>query len=117
MPSTIVGNISGGALLVSGDVYSGFAGMLVGSLQLKLAASAPGIVYCGLPNLSGNYPSINSGGALGSGLSGYVFTDGMEMSPGDSYNIPKHRLISGIQTPRFVMVAGSSGGRVFWEPM
>ena len=82
---------------------------------MKLAALAPGIVYCGLPNLSGNYPSTISGGALSSGLSGYYLTDGMEMSPGDPYFVPKNKLVSGIETIRFVMPAASSGGRVFWE--
>lgn len=114
MPSTIVGNISGGALLVSGGIFSG-TGRIIGGIQLKLAAGAPGIVYCGLPNLSGNYPSVTSGGALASGLSGYQFTDGMELSPGEDYFIPSARLVSGVETPRFVMVAASSGGRVFWE--
>ena len=117
MPSSIVGLISGGALLVSGgDVYSGSAQWYkAGGLQLKLAAGAPGIVYAGLPNLSGNYPSTISGGALASGLSGYLFTDGMELSPGDTYFIPKVRLFSGIETVRFAVPAASSGGRVFWE--
>lgn len=116
MPSSIVGDISGGALLLSGGVYSGSAQIYkAGGLQLKLAAGAPGIVYAGLPNLSGNYPSTISGGALASGLSGYLYTDGMEMSPGGSYFIPRVRLVSGIETVRFVMPAASSGGRVSWE--
>ena len=115
MPSTIVGVISGGALLVSGSLTSGSPQDPVGGLQIKLAAGAPGIVYVGLPNLSGNYPSTISGGALASGLSGYYLTDGMELSPGDSYFIPKTRLTSGLATPRFVMAAASSGSRVFWE--
>ena len=115
MPSSVVGDISGGALLVSGNLYSGTF-QFVGGLQIKMAIGAPGIVYCGLPNLSGNYPSIISGGALASGLSGYYLTDGMELSPGDEYFIPRTRLVSGMETPRFVMVAASSGARVFWEP-
>ena len=101
-------------MLVSGGIFSGTS-HVIGGLQLKLSALAPGVVYVGLPNLSGNYPSINSGGALTSGLSGYYLTDGMELSPGEDYFIPKSRLVSGVETPRFVMVAASSGGRVFWE--
>lgn len=116
MPSTVVGNISGGALLLSGDVYSGSSQWYrAGGVQLKLAAGAPGVVYAGLPNLSGNYPSTISGGALASGLSGYLYTDGMELSPGDSYFVPKSRIASGLETIRFVMPAASSGGRVHWE--
>jgi len=86
-----------------------------GGLQLKLAATSPGAVYVGLPNLSGNYPSVNSGGALASGLSGYYLTDGMELAAGEPYFIPKSRLVSGVGTPRFVMPATASGGRVMWE--
>lgn len=116
MPSTIVGDLSGGALLVSGNLFSGTALWAnAGGLQLALDDGAPGAVYVGLPGLSGNYPSTISGGALASGLSGYYLTDGMELSPGDSYFVPKSRLVSGLATPRFVMPAASSGGRVFWE--
>lgn len=116
MPSTIVGVISGGALLVSGNLYSGTAVWAnAGGLQLRLAAGAPGTVYVGLPNLSGCYPSTISGGALASGLSGYFLTDGMELAAGESYFIPRNRLTSGLLTPRFVMPAASSGGRVHWE--
>lgn len=115
MPSSIVGDISGGALLVSGSLFSGSHLAVVGGLQIKRATADAGLIYCGLPNLSGNYPSTISGGALASGLSGYYLTDGMEMSPGDSYFIPRVRLVSGVLTPRFVMPAASSGARVFWE--
>lgn len=116
MPSTIVGNVSGGALLVSGDIYSGYQA-IVGGIQFKVATDSPGVIYLGLPNLSGNYPSVISGGALASGLSGYYLTDGMPMAANDAYFVPKARLVSGVLTPRFVMPATSSGARVFWEPL
>ena len=110
MPSTLVMVRSGGIQLVSGDIYSG-GPQLVGTLALKLAAAAPGIIYVGLPNLSGTVPTFNSGGSLTSG----GLTDGMEVSPGGTYEIPKTRLVSGILTPIILAPAGSSGGRLFWE--
>lgn len=113
MPSAIVGNISGGALLVSGDIYSG-SFQPVGGIQLRLSPTAPGTVYVGLPNLSGDYPTITSGGALASGGG---LLDAMPLAAGDSYFVPRSRLVSGIQTIRCVMTAASSGGRMFWEPM
>lgn len=115
MPSTIIGLSSGGALLVSGDIYSGSPRAITGGVQLKLAAGAPGIIYVSLPNLSGNLPSTISGGDFSSGLSGFYLTDGMEMSPGDSYFVPNNRLVSGIETIRAIAPAASSGGRLFWE--
>lgn len=110
MPSTLLFVQSGGIGLVSGDIFSG-GPQLVGGVQLRLAAAAPGVIYVGLPNLSGTVNTFNSGGSLSSG----GLADGLELSPGDGLFIPRTRLASGIQTVRLLGAAGSSGGRVYWE--
>ncbi len=110
MPSTMLFPQSGGIGLVSGDILSG-AGLPVGGLQLRLAKAAPGLVYVGLPNLSGQVNTGASGGSLSSG----GLADGMEVNPGDAYFVPKLRLVSGVQTVRLIIPATSSGGRLFWE--
>lgn len=126
MPSTLVGDFSGGVFLVSGNILSGTpwdmgvgypgAHGWMGGVQLKLAKLAPGTVYVGLPNpyvLSGVSTTLNSGGALASG----GLLDGMELNPGEDYFVAKSRLVSGWQSIRVVMPAASSGARLFWEPM
>ncbi len=110
MPSTILAGLSGGVALVSGAIYSG-TGFPIGSIQIRLAKAAPGLVYVGLPNLSGAVSTGGSGGSLSSG----GLSDGMELNPGESYQIDKCRLVSGIETPRIVVPAAASGGRLFWE--
>lgn len=110
MPSTQLFVQSGGIGLVSGNLYSG-GPQLVGGVQMKLAAAAPGLIYVALPNLSGTVGTFSSGGSLSSG----GLTDGMELSPGESYFVPKTRLVSGIETIRLLAPATSSGGRVMWE--
>ena len=111
MPSCQLFSQSGGISLVSGDVFSG-GPQLVGGVQLRLAAGAPSLIYVGLPNLSGAVNTGASGGVFSSG----GLADGMEVSPGDSYFVPKTRLVSGIQTIRLIVPAAASGGRLFWEP-
>ena len=111
MPSTLLFTQSGGIALVSGEIYSG-SPQLVGGIQLKLANAAPGLIYVGLPNLSGTINTSTSGGSLTSG----GLTDGMELSPGQAYFIPKTRLVSGVLTVRLIVPATASGGRLFWEP-
>lgn len=111
MPSTLLFVQSGGISLIGTNIFSG-GPQLVGGVQLKLAAGAPGIVYVGLPNLSGTVSTFNSGGSLSAG----GLADSMELSPGDGYFVPKTRLVSGIQTIRLIATAASSGARVFWEP-
>ena len=110
MPSTVLFNQSGGIGLVSGNIFSG-GPQLVGGVQLKLAAAAPGLIYVGLPNLSGTVSTSVSGGSLSSG----GLADGMELSPGDGYFVPKTRLVSGIETVRLIVPATASGGRLFWD--
>lgn len=121
MPSTIIRSVSGGAFLVSGNVFSGSildvgtdyptAGGRVGGIQLRLAKLAPGTVYIGLPNLSGTVNTSTSGGDLSSG----GLTDGMELNPSESFFVPRSRLVSGLQSIKIIAAAASSGGRLFWE--
>lgn len=112
MPSTQVFVQSGGIGIVSGSVMSG-SYWPIGGVQLKLAAGAPGLIYVGLPNLSGAPSTGASGGSLSSG----GLADGMEVGPGESYFVPKTRLVSGVETIRIIAPASSSGGRLFWEAM
>jgi len=64
-------------------------------------------------NLSGFIATLNSGGSLASG----GLQDGLEMSPGDNYYIPKARLVSGIETVRIQVPSASSGTRLYFEPL
>ena len=116
MPSTVMIPVSGiGISLVppgSGNLYSGGWGRIVGGIRVRYDVSGPNIVYLQVgPNLSGDLITITSGT---SGLP--ALTDGFPMLPGDSYFIPKQRLCSGLETPRFAVPAAASGGFMFWEP-
>lgn len=114
MPSTMLtGAVSGGSILVSGNILSGSYGItgIVGGLLLKLAASGPGPVFVGLPNLSGAATTQTSGGSLSSG----GLADGLELWPGEFYFIDRVRLVSGIGTPKIIVPAASSGVRLYWE--
>lgn len=118
MPSMILMIQSGGIGLVSGAVFSGSILDLrpgqggCGGVQIKLAAGAPGIMYVGLPNLSGTVCTFLSGGSLTSG----GLQDAFELSAGDAIFIPKYRLyMSGIEGIRMLGAAASSGARVFWD--
>lgn len=106
MPSSLPGFVSGGSLLVSGNPWSG-NNVPIGGIQLKLAFNASGRVYVAL---SGNV-TITSGGALASG----GMNDGVELSPGEGYFIPKLGA-SGIMSV-FVAVPPAASGqcRIFWE--
>lgn len=113
MPSTLLFPISGGIQLMSGAglAYSG-SPQLVGGVQLRYSATAPsGMIYVGLPNLSGTVVTGASGGSLSSG----GMADGMELIPGDAYFIPKTRLVSGLGTITIIVPAAASGSRLFWE--
>lgn len=113
MPSTQLFTQSGGIALVSGEIMSGGLWPVIGGVQLKLAAGAPSLIYVGLPNMSGDVTTGVSGGSLSSG----GLADGMELSPGGTYLVPKSRLISGLQTIRLIVPAAASGGRLFWEAL
>lgn len=116
MPSTIVpgaaGAFSGGVRLVSGlSTFSG-TGLPRGGVQLFLDPQAPGPVYVGVGDRSGDYAvTITSGGALTSG----GLRDGMLMSVGAAYFVPQIRLVSGLGTIHVTAATTHSGGRLFWE--
>lgn len=87
MPSIILGNplASGPQQIVSGNYWSGRAGP-VGGIQLVLYPDASGLAYVGL---SGG-TTMRSGGFFLSGTLGRL--DGMPLSPGVPYFIPKMAL-------------------------
>lgn len=111
MPSTQCIPTSGGMVLVSGAIFSGFSQGIVGGVLLKLSVSGAGPVFVSTPNFSGTLPTIMSGGTLSSG----GLADGMEVTPGMSYFVPKLRLVSGIESIRVDTPAASSGSRLFWQ--
>lgn len=90
MPSTLLGNpyLSGGQLIISGNPWSGQI-RPVGGVQLLLHPNSSGNAYItmsgGVRPTSGG-PTVNSGGFF---LSGRGLMDGMLMSPGASYFIPR----------------------------
>jgi hypothetical protein len=98
-------------ILVSGAIFSGFSQGIVGGINFKLSASGAGPIFLSTPNFSGALPTMNSGGTLSSG----GLADGMELSPGQTYFIPKLRLVSGVQSVRVDTPAASSGSRLFWD--
>lgn len=98
MPSLILGFISGnGTNIVSGNYWSGQGTIHpVGGVQLLTHPSNSGIVYVALSgaiglNSGGRGITINSGVSQLSGglVSGLGVMDGMPLSPGVSYFIPK----------------------------
>lgn len=123
MPSLMCFPQSGGIPLVSGNIYSGQYAYPAGGFLLKLATSGPGPVYVCIPNMSGEVPTMTSGGSLSSG----GLADGWELAAGGEYLIPRSRLgltnsgvsgfwQAGIQDVRLHVPAASSGVRLFWEP-
>ena len=115
MASTLLlGLQSGGQPLVSGNIFSGaaLAQIPIATLSIRLSSLASGIIFVGLPPLSGTLPTLNSGGNLASG----GLADALELSPGQSLQISKARLVSGILTPMLIVPALQSGFRVYWEP-
>lgn len=118
MPSFMCFTQSGGHGIVSGDIYSGsildvkpWGRGTCGGIQFRLAKGAPSLIYIGMPSLSGTTPTGASGGVFSSG----GLADGMEVSPGDSYFVPRSRLVSGLDTVRVIAPAAASGSRCFWE--
>lgn len=128
MPSTVVGALSGGVALLSGNPFSGSIEPY-GGIQLYLAKTAPGPVYIGIvrvnmPTSGGGMWSgsvqylsgavtITSGGALSSG-GGY--SDGMELNPDAAYFIPRGPISGRVATAiRIAVPAASSGARLFYE--
>ena len=111
MPSTIfAAAVSGGQLLVSGDIFSGNY-LLPHQITLTLSLSGAFNVGVALPAVGGGVATFNSGGSLTSGGLG----DGFELQRGQPYTVYRGRLTSGISSIRLVGPAESSGARINWE--
>lgn len=110
MPSTLLASVSGGALLVSGNPYSGGPlGFIPHMIRIRLDSAASGNIYVGmLTGYSSGALGLGSGGALG-GL-----TDGMQFSPGyqQDYALPPQG-IAGVAV--YVPPTCSGNARVFWQ--
>ena len=85
MPSIQVGFFSGGQVLISGNPWSGTSSPSAYVL-LRWDRHAAGDVYI---SLSGGM-HIMSGGSSSSGGTAYSgLLDGMQLGPGDTYQVPK----------------------------
>lgn len=82
MPSVVIGFVSGGQLLVSGNYASGQGYSPEGGVQIKADRSNSGSVYVAL---SGGV-TVTSGGLF---TSGGGRMDGMQLAPGDAYWAPR----------------------------
>lgn len=85
MPSVLLGFLSGGVDLLSGNYWSGRGLVPWAGVQLRAGSLNSGYVYVAL---SGGM-TVTSGG-LGSGAfnSGGLM-DGMQLAPGDAYFVPR----------------------------
>lgn len=112
MPSTLLTAASGSPFpLFSGNLWSGQGTPHpIGGVQLTLSPTASGNAYV---SLSGG-GTVNSGGMF---LSGGGLLDGMVMTPGAGYFIPKIGCgVSGtLQIYATCDAAGSGQSRLFWE--
>lgn len=115
MPSVIVGAISGGMQLVSGNFWSGVAAFRPqGTVQLRWDPTlSSGRCYVGF---SGGI-TTGSGAVIGSGGIASGMLDGMILNPSDSYMIP--RLAFGLSGNLDIFVtcdaAVSGVGRLWFE--
>lgn len=111
MPSILIGNplASGPQIIVSGNPWSGHI-TPVGGVQLRWDKNASGNCYIGLSGAM----TVTSGGMF---LSGGGLLDGMQISPGDAYWIP--RIGTGISGSISIYAgcdATASGqGRLYYE--
>ena len=111
MPSYLIGNASGGELVISGNPWSGQnAQFPVGGIQIELDREASGSIYVGLSGIV----TVKSGGFF---LSGGGLLDGMQVKPGGSYFIPRLGTgLSGFISVRIASDPAVSGqGRAYWE--
>lgn len=111
MPSSILTPASGAPFpIISGNYWSGQTPRPVGGVNLKLHPEASGNAYISLSGGS----TVNSGGFL---LSGANRSDGMILSPGDTYFVPKLAFtVSGVFNIYATCDAACSGqARLYWE--
>ena len=124
MPSVILGNTSGGQLLISGNPWSGR--LMNAGIQLKWVPSPSSPPRLGSGNayiaLSGNM-TTNSGAVLGSGGAASGMVDGMCLGPGDAYYIEPSVIANsqGTGSGVFNIYAAcdalvSGVGRIYFEP-
>lgn len=108
MPSMIIGNKSGGDLLISGNPWSGTTRTVT---ELRWPAYASGHAYVAL---SGNM-TVNSGGYSNSGTAGLM--DGRCLAPGGVMLIPKSCVTaSGLFNIYVACDAAASGqARIYFE--
>ena len=114
MPSVLVGNQSGGQPIISGYPWSGIAPTPpIGGIQLRWDPNASGFCYIAL---SGRM-TVGSGGLFQSGTAYSGLLDGMVLTPGDPYWLP--RLVcgpSGSINIRVLCDAAASGqARLYYE--
>ena len=116
MPSVNITNQSGGMLIISGSFLSGY-NLPMGGIQFRADKNNSGNIFVGLSGgvtvTSGGYPL--SGGIYSGAL------DGMQLSPGDSYFVPRLSINnrgaeSGTMNVYAACDAVSSGfSRIFFE--
>ena len=108
MPSTLLGSVSGGALLVSGNPFATTSTSYVPhGIVLKLGSISSGNVYVGITS---GAVALGSGGFLSSG----GMQDGFEMRPNDILELPlPPQGIAGVRVA--VPPAASGTCRMFWR--
>jgi hypothetical protein len=131
MPSLQINYVPGSGFvpLVSGVLGSGLRQVPVGGCQIVADINNSGSIYISISGgnpASGIYgtlvgsggPTITSGGSI---LSGRGQNDGMRLSPGASYFIPKIAMQTGPMSGSYTICVGAdptcSGpyARVYWE--
>ncbi len=113
MPSILPAFLSGGALLVSGNPFSGQP-VPPSAIRFYNSISSSGSCYVGMVlGLNSGGITSTSGGDLSSGGLG----DGMEIPPNGRYELPRG-VCSGQLNKVAVQVAAAVSGRVrlFWDP-
>jgi len=114
MPSLIVGFLSGGINLLSGNYYSGTKSQIpTGGLQLRADKNNPGVIYFAL---SGGI-TIQSGAIQQSGGALSGLTDGLPIYAGDACFVPRIGLGLSGQMQLFVAsdLNGSGTNRLYYD--
>lgn len=110
MPSILIGNLSGGDLILSGCPWSGKAAKPLSTVQLVWD-----------PNASGNcYVSLSGGLTVASGgffLSGGGNMDGLPMQPGGTYAVPRAAMLQSGSINIYVTADAACSGqaRMYYE--